>query len=352
MPRQVRFEFAGAFYHVVARGNRRAPIFFQEDDYTTFLRTLGVACERSGMRVHAYVLMTNHYHLLVETPEPNLSMAMGWLQNAFMRRMNVKHQLWGRLFGDRYKSILVEPGNAFWDILDYIHLNPVRAGMVDSETGIEQYEWSSLKFYLTKPNQRPEWLETSLGFSVCGCPDRAQGRRQFLSLLDERIDWDQASKAGVDMPEEKQRFTTPPGVSMRRGWYFGSQEFGEKVADMFSAKLEEKTDKRADGYHGNEVQEHGAKQAEAIVAAGLQHFKLETAELEGLSCNDVRKCLIAELVWRNTGVRLDWVRNTLKMGDRSYCSRLIKQMKMDLSKTPNLRGEQTKIENMMSKKLG
>lgn len=83
MPRQVRIEYPGAYYHVMARGNRRESIVFDDTDRRTFLRTLGEACERAGFRVHAFVLMTNHYHLLLQTPEANLSAGMGWFQNAY-----------------------------------------------------------------------------------------------------------------------------------------------------------------------------------------------------------------------------------------------------------------------------
>jgi len=91
-------------YHVVARGDRWEPIVQDDEDRRSFLRTLGEACERAGFRVHAYVLMTNHYHLLLETTEANLSRGMGWLQNAFMRRINTRHRLWGHLFGRTLQS--------------------------------------------------------------------------------------------------------------------------------------------------------------------------------------------------------------------------------------------------------
>ena len=93
----------------MARGDRREPIVQDDEDRSTFVRTLGEASERSGFRVHAYVLMSNHYHLLLETKEANLSQGMGWLQNAFTRRINIRHRLWGHVFGGRYKAILVEP---------------------------------------------------------------------------------------------------------------------------------------------------------------------------------------------------------------------------------------------------
>src|SRR6266566_7396989 len=106
--RSIRIEHPGAFYHVMARGNRREPIFRSDCDRQLFLKTLGEACVMTGWRVHAWVLMSNHYHLLLETPEANLVGGMQWLQNTYTRRFNTRHKVWGRLFGDRYKAVLVE----------------------------------------------------------------------------------------------------------------------------------------------------------------------------------------------------------------------------------------------------
>ena len=140
MPRHVRIEYEGAFYHVMARGNRRNRIFASPDgaDEELFLKTLADCCERTGFRVWAWVLMRNHYHLLIETPAANLVEGMGWIQNTYTRRFNVCHREWGRLFGDRYKSVLVEPAGGDGDLylrtlLDYIHLNPVRARLAPME---------------------------------------------------------------------------------------------------------------------------------------------------------------------------------------------------------------------------
>lgn len=163
MARQIRIEFPGAIYHVMARGDRREPIVKDDEDRATFVRTLGEGCARSGFRVHAWVLMRNHYHLLLETPEANLSRGMGWLQNAYTRRINTRHRWWGHLFGGRYKAILVGPGNCFWALLDYIHLNPVRSRLVGDSEGLEAFAWSSLRAYLGWPSKRQPWMETAMG---------------------------------------------------------------------------------------------------------------------------------------------------------------------------------------------
>jgi putative transposase len=103
----------------MARGNGREPIVFDDRNRKTFLRTLGEACERAGFRVFAFMLMTNHYHLLLGTPDANMSAGMGWFQNAYTRRINTRYRLWGHLFGGRYKAIEVEEGNWFWEVVDY-----------------------------------------------------------------------------------------------------------------------------------------------------------------------------------------------------------------------------------------
>jgi REP element-mobilizing transposase RayT len=113
MPPSLRLEFPGAYYHVMARGIRRETIFHDDDDRRIFLATLSEACAMTGWRVHAWVLMGNHYHLFIETPEPNLVAGMSWLQNTVTRRHNVRHGAWDRLFGDRYMAVLVDGADSY-----------------------------------------------------------------------------------------------------------------------------------------------------------------------------------------------------------------------------------------------
>ena len=108
MPRQVRIQHEGAVYHVMCRGDRREAIFSDDGDREMFLGTLAQMCVRSGMRVHSYVLMGNHYHLLLETPAPNLVAGMKWFQGTYTQRFNARHRLSGHLFHGRYKAIPVQ----------------------------------------------------------------------------------------------------------------------------------------------------------------------------------------------------------------------------------------------------
>jgi REP element-mobilizing transposase RayT len=130
MARALRVEFAGGCYHVINRGNYRQDLFRSRGAAEAFERMPGEAAERFGWRIHAYVVMRNHFHLAVEIAEPDLGEGMKWLQGTWVRRFNGYRHLVGRPFQGRYKALLVEPGQALGQVGHYIHLNPVRAGVV------------------------------------------------------------------------------------------------------------------------------------------------------------------------------------------------------------------------------
>ena len=108
MARKGRVEYAGAVYHVMSRGNGGEDIFYSDADREMFLKVLGLCCEREGWKIHSYVLMSNHYHLLLETPRGNLIEGMKWFLGTYTKRFNVVHQRWGHLFQGRYKAILID----------------------------------------------------------------------------------------------------------------------------------------------------------------------------------------------------------------------------------------------------
>jgi putative transposase len=132
MSRPLRLEFAGALYYIASRGNGRNLIYLQDDDFELFLQVLADVCERYNWVVHAYCLMSNHYHLLVETPDANLSQGMRQLNGVFKQSMNRKHHRVGHLFQGRYKAILVDKDAYLLELCRYIVLNPIRANMVNS----------------------------------------------------------------------------------------------------------------------------------------------------------------------------------------------------------------------------
>src|SRR5512136_183419 len=146
MPRSVRVEYAGAVYHVMCRGDRREPIFKSDEDRRLMLSTLEEMCERTGIWVHSYVLMTNHYHMLMETPEPNLVVGMKWFQGTYTQRYNSRYRQSGHVFQERYKAIPIQGDEPEYVriVSDYILLNPVRAGLLDSkQPNLRLFPWSS-----------------------------------------------------------------------------------------------------------------------------------------------------------------------------------------------------------------
>jgi REP element-mobilizing transposase RayT/predicted DNA-binding protein YlxM (UPF0122 family) len=143
--RQLRIEYKGAFYHVFSRGERRDNIFFDDRDNLKFLEKLWEAIDKFNLKIHCYALMANHYHLLIETPEGNLSKAMHYINTSYSNWLKSKHQIIGSVFQGRYKSILVEKESYLLTLSAYIHLNPVRAKIVNNP---EKYRWSSFNDYL------------------------------------------------------------------------------------------------------------------------------------------------------------------------------------------------------------
>lgn len=156
MSRPLRIEYPGAFHHVMNRGRHQCDIFPDKIYFKLFLDGVREASERFNLEVHAYCLMTNHYHLLVKTPEANLQRAMRHINGVYTQRYNKLLKTDGSLFRGRYKSILVDSDNYLLQLSQYIHLNPLTAGMVERLT---DYPWSSYPVY-AGINQAPEWLYT------------------------------------------------------------------------------------------------------------------------------------------------------------------------------------------------
>jgi REP element-mobilizing transposase RayT len=183
MGRPLRIEYPGAFYHVTSRGNEKKDIFKSEADREKFLTYLESAAERYEAVIHAYCLMSNHYHLMIETPDGNLSRIMKHINNSYTNYFNLKRKRAGHLLQGRYKAILIEADTYAAELSRYIHLNPVRAKMVSSP---EEYQWSSCSRYLE--GTEPSWLSTSLvlGYFDSGSKD-GDRRRRYRDYLFEAI---------------------------------------------------------------------------------------------------------------------------------------------------------------------
>ncbi len=152
MARPLRIEYAGAVYHVTSRGNGKKPVFKDEIDRDTFLRTLQHVNKRYNWICHAYCLMTNHYHLLVETPDGNLSIGMRQINSVYTQLFNKRHGRTGHLFQGRYKAILIQKDSHLLEVCRYAVLNPVRAKMVERP---EDWQWSSYRATAGKVTPHP-----------------------------------------------------------------------------------------------------------------------------------------------------------------------------------------------------
>lgn len=215
MARKLRLVYPGATYHVINRGNYRWDVFGSEGAASAFEKTVWEAAARCGWLLHAYVIMSNHYHLAITTPEPNLIEGMQWLQSTYATRFNRFRDVRGHLFQGRYKSLLVEPGEPLWRLVNYIHLNPVRAKMVPA-SGVGRFRWSSL-YWFPKKSERPECLEAASWLGTSGSKDNQADWRRYLRWL-------------VAMGEDEQAQRREGMMGLSKGWAIGTNGWRKALA--------------------------------------------------------------------------------------------------------------------------
>ena len=193
MSRPLRLEFAGALYHITSRGDRKEDIYETDDDRDIFLSVLSDVCRTFHWLCHAYCLMDNHYHLLIETPDSNLSKGMRQLNGVYTQRYNRAHQRVGHVFQGRYKSILVDKDSYLLEVARYIVLNPVRARMVRS---VGDWPWSSYRSTAGQVSP-PEWLHVDWLLAAFG-KRKSSAIRAYKQFVSEGIDqpplWDSLKK--------------------------------------------------------------------------------------------------------------------------------------------------------------
>ena len=185
MARPLRIEFSGALFHVTSRGDRREAIFEDDADRQLFLQILAEVVNRFNWVCHAYCLMTNHFHLLIETPDANLSQGMRHLNGVYTQASNRRHQRTGHLFQGRFKGILVDKDSYLLELTRYVVLNPVRTGMVE---GPEDWPWSSF-CAMVGDVPAPVWLATE-GLLAQFSKQRAAARRRFGQFVMDGLDRD------------------------------------------------------------------------------------------------------------------------------------------------------------------
>jgi len=198
MARPLRLDHAGALWHITSRGSERREIFRGDGDRRGFLDLLGKTVERFNWRTHGYALMGNHYHLVVETPEPTLSRGMHHLNGGYAQRFNRRHSRKGHLFESRFGSVLVQRESHLLEVVRYVVLNPVRAGLVRLP---ENYEWSNFRA-TARMDAAPSWLEVEWTLEQFD-PNEERGaiaayRRFVLAGIEAELDvGDELSRSSV-----------------------------------------------------------------------------------------------------------------------------------------------------------
>ncbi len=299
MARKLRLEFPGAIYHVLNRGNYRTFVFKSAGAKQAFEDCLFAACERSGWRLHAYVIMGNHYHLAVETPQGNLVAGMQWLQSTFANRFNKLRGEHGHLFQGRYKSLLVEEGEALGMLCHYLHLNPVRAGLMPA-IRLGAYRYSSY-WYLDQPKLRPACLHPETALIEAGAlADSPSGWRAYADYLAWQAEAGPAGKSKAY-------------VSMSKGWALGGKGFKQALLqDQIVA-----ADTRA--WESEGVREVRSAQWQAVLDRLRQH--LPAKETQDQRKSAAWKVKLAAQMKSSTDASNGWLADQLGMGSAVYLSK-------------------------------
>lgn len=301
-------EYPGAIYHLMNRGDRREPIFKDEKDRRDFLVALEEVCQKTGWQVHAWCLMSNHFHLVIETPQPNLVTGMKWLLGTYTSRFNRRHKVFGHLFSGRYKSLIVEgSGNGYLKtVCDYVHLNPARAKLLKRDQKLSGYRWSSYRVYLLPPRRRPGWLRVDRLLGDHGIPrDSKEGRREFGRRMEFR-------RIAKDDPKQLK--------ALRRGWCLGGPQFREELL----AAMHERTG----AYHGGEERREADEAwARRLLMEELKRKGWVARDLAQRRKGDASKVRMARRLRAETTMTLDWIAKELNMGVAGSLANLLRKKK-------------------------
>ena len=317
MARKLRVQYEGAIYHLMSRGNHRANVFRDDQDREMFLKTLGEACAKTDWEVHAWCLMSNHFHLVVETPKANLVEGMKWLLGTYTGRFNRRHRIFGHLFSGRYKSLIVDgSGNGYLKaVCDYVHLNPARAKLLKGHERLSDFRWSSYGQYLAARGARSAWLRVDRLLGEHGISrDSGAGRAEFEKRMELR-------RGAEDGREFKQ---------LMRGWCVGSGDFRRELL----AQVNE----RAGAEHfGAEIGEAAEDKALRIVKEEMKRRGWSEETLAQKRKGDAEKIRIALRLRQETMMTMAWIAERLHMGARTHldicCTGAAKKKKLTILRT-------------------
>ena len=292
MARRSRIEFSGAIYHVINRGNYRSYIFETVGARKSFLECLDTCCVSQGWILHGWVLMGNHYHFCVETPKPNLVEGMKWLQSTFANRFNRFRKANGHVFQGRYKSILLDE-EAIGPVCHYIHLNPVRAGLIVCSE-LERYESSSFnRLWFPRRRRAHERFDAVLA-AAGGLRDTRPGRQSYLDYL-EWLSEDDVEKKRLGFEK------------MCQGWIKGGEKFREAVLE----DLKDEVSVRVSEAEAAEIREPRWRRATADLLTLLGKTE---ADLRSSAKSAAWKVAMARLLRERYLAPNRWIAEHLHMG--------------------------------------
>ena len=306
MARKVRIQYPGAIYHVMNRGDHRERIFVTDADRQLFLGTLERACEKTGWQVHAFCLMSNHFHLVVETPGANLVEGMKWLLGVYTARFNHHHKLFGHLFSGRYKALIVDGSGTGYlkTVCDYVHLNPARAGLLAPDQPLQAYRWSSYPLYLLAGTSRPSWVRVDRLLGEWGIAwDKPGVDRQFSAAMEAR-------RQG----ELDQEFKP-----VRRGWCIGSEAFRVEM-------LRYVEEQKGRWHGGPELRESAQAKAERLIAEALRSIGAGEQHLKTWRKGHPFKVRLAARLRAETTMSLTWIAERLNLGTRGHLAVLLSHL--------------------------
>ena len=249
MSRPLRIEYPGAWYHVMNRGRRREDIFLSQHDFQEFIQILQEAAETWNLKIAAYCLMSNHYHLLVHTPDGNLSRCMRHVNGVYTQRFNRYHGEDGQLFRGRYKAVLIEADSHLLEVLRYIHQNPLEAGISST---LKDYEWTSHHGYISWANKW-NWLYKETLLTMLSAK-KSKRRASYIDFV------------SADIPEEIERFYGLKNLSS----ILGTDSFKEWVSDTF---------RQAKSHHEIPESRILTTSPEKIIELVCTHFNMDTEQL-------------------------------------------------------------------------
>jgi REP element-mobilizing transposase RayT len=305
MPRAPRIEFAGALYHVMNRGNHRQRIFADNQDREMFLATLAETCKAAGWVVHGFVLMPNHYHLLIETVRPTLVKGMQWLNSTYTLRYNARHKQRGHLFQGRYKALLVdgEEGDYFLTVSDYIHMNPARAKMVKSGEELLGQKWNSAGWLAGVVKGRPDWLRWERVYGELGMEKwGVRERKRFGAHMRRRVE----EELGSGREEQGERWG-----AVREGWCYGSEGFRVEMRERMRRMLvgARRVEEKWSGASVGETEE-------AMAVELMGRAKKVLGYGAGEEVVGVDRYLVGRLVREQTRVGVGWLAGRMGMKTR------------------------------------